>query len=88
LDITKELELGKDNIIGIHLKDTKLGEYRRVLYGDGIVDFTETFKTLKTLNYSGPFLLEMWNDDAPNAVQIVSEARAWMQNKMQEAGLN
>jgi len=88
LDIVAELEVAKDAIVSIHLKDTRLGEYRRVPYGEGIVDFTKAFKTLKRLNYAGPFLLEMWNDDAPNAVQIVSEARHWMLRKMQEAGLN
>ncbi len=87
LNVVAELALAKDTIIGVHLKDSRLNEYRRVPYGEGIVDFVEAFKILKKNTYSGPYLLEMWNDDVPNAVQIVSDARLWMQSKMQEAGL-
>ena len=87
LDVVQELELAKDTIIGIHLKDTRLNEYRRVPYGDGIVDFVAAFKILKRIGYAGPLLLEMWNDDAPNALKIVSEARSWMQEQMQLAGI-
>lgn len=87
LNVVQELELAKNTIIGIHLKDTRLNEYRRVPYGEGIVDFVEAFRVLKRIGYAGPFLLEMWNDDAPNAIKIVSEARSWMQNQMQLAGM-
>lgn len=88
LNVSQELELVSNQMVGIHLKDSRLGEYRRVSYGEGIVPFTDAFKTLKKMNYTGTFLLEMWNDDAPNAVQIISNARAWMRSCMSEAGFN
>ncbi len=88
LDVLSELAFAKDQIVSIHLKDTRLGEYRRVPYGEGIVPFTDAFKILKQIDYAGPFLLEMWNDDVANATQIVQDAKAWMQTRMQEAGLN
>ncbi|MEM6430847.1 MAG: L-ribulose-5-phosphate 3-epimerase [Deinococcota bacterium] len=88
LDVCQELEQAEGCIIGVHLKDTRLGEYRRVPYGEGIVPFTDAFKTLGTMNYTGGFLIEMWNDDAANAVQIVSDAKRWIYARMQEAGLS
>ncbi|MEM7737918.1 MAG: L-ribulose-5-phosphate 3-epimerase [Deinococcota bacterium] len=88
LDVCQELEKARGAIIGVHLKDTRLGEYRRVPYGEGIVPFSDAFKTLNTMNYTGGFLVEMWNDDAAKAVQIVSNAKHWIGTHMQEAGLS
>lgn len=56
-----ELEKGIAEIAAIHLKDTFAvtdtfeGKFREVTFGEGCVDFTGLLKTLKRLNYSGPF---------------------------------
>ncbi len=71
-----------DHIIGIHLKDTKDGIFRRVPYGEGIVDFKAVFEVLFESGYDGPFGLEMWNDNSRNSLEIIKEARTWMLDQM------
>ena len=65
LDVAAELRAGAGHLVGIHLKDTRPGEYRRVPFGQGIVPFAQVFRTLEDICYDGGFLIEMWNDDNP-----------------------
>lgn len=87
LDVTAELERGRGHIIGIHVKDTRPGEPRRVPFGEGITPFVDAFAKLAGMNYVGPVMLEMWNDDAPDSLQIVTDARKWVMARMAEGGL-
>jgi L-ribulose-5-phosphate 3-epimerase len=32
-------------------------------------------------------MLEMWNDDSPDSLRIIRDARAWILARMVEAGL-
>jgi len=75
LDINSELRLGQGHIVGVHIKDARPGEFRRVAFGEGIVPFAETFRVLKEIEYRGPFLIEMWNQGLPNVYQTLSESR-------------
>jgi L-ribulose-5-phosphate 3-epimerase UlaE len=45
------------------------------------------FQKLAELNFSGPVLLEMWNDDSPDSLRIVQESRQWVLARMQAGGL-
>lgn len=87
LDVTAELERGRGHLVGIHVKDTRPGEPRRVPFGQGIVPFVDAFRALAQMRFVGPVMLEMWNDDAPDAVRIVRAAREWVVARMNEAGL-
>jgi L-ribulose-5-phosphate 3-epimerase len=87
LDVCGELELGRGHLVGIHVKDTRPGEPRRVPFGQGIVPFVDAFRKLAEMRYVGPVMLEMWNDDAPDALRIIRDARAWVMARMVEAGL-
>jgi L-ribulose-5-phosphate 3-epimerase len=66
-DIAAELKKGIASIVAIHLKETRpvtaesSGEFRGVPLGAGTVDFAGAFRILRSLGYSGPFLLEMWS---------------------------
>ena len=61
-NIREELELGikEKEIVAIHLKDTLKvtdefsGKFKEVPFGEGCVDFVESFKILKELKYNGP----------------------------------
>jgi predicted hexulose-6-phosphate isomerase len=91
-DPAKELELGLEHIVAIHIKDTKPGVFKCVPFGDGTVEFTKLFRKLRGLDYQGPFLIEMWADnDQPynreKAIKEVREARIWVEEKMKEGGL-
>ncbi|MDF7649926.1 L-ribulose-5-phosphate 3-epimerase [Pantoea sp. Acro-805] len=92
-DVTAELTLGIDRIAAIHLKDTQPvtasspGQFRDVPFGQGCVDFVSVFRTLKKLNYRGSFLIEMWTEKAEEPVAEIVQARRWIEQKMQEGGL-
>ena len=87
LDVCAELERGRGHLVGIHVKDTRPGEPRRVPFGQGIVPFGEAFRKLAEMRYAGPVMLEMWNDDAPDSLRIIREARQWVLARMIAAGL-
>lgn len=87
LDICTELERGRGHMVGIHLKDTRPGEPRRVPFGAGVVPFVDAFQKLAEMRFPGPFVLEMWNDDSPQSRQIVSDAREWILSRMAEGNL-
>lgn len=87
LDVCAELELGRGHMVGVHVKDTRPGEPRRVPFGEGTVPFVEAFGKLAEMNFTGPVLLEMWNDDSPDSMLIVQESRQWVIERMLEGGL-
>lgn len=82
LDAAAEISQGAGRIVGLHLKDTRLGEYRRVPFGAGNVPFGDVFRALDDIGYVGPVSLEMWNDDSPHALETVTQARAWIIERM------
>jgi len=87
LDVCAELECGRGHMVGVHVKDTRPGEPRRVPFGQGVVPFDDAFRKLAQMNFAGPVLLEMWNDDSPDSVRIVREAREWVFDRMVQAEL-
>lgn len=92
-DVMNQLYLGIDKISAIHLKDTYKvtenckGQFRDVPFGNGCVDFVDCFKKLAELNYRGAFLVEMWTEKSEDPVIEIIEARRWIEQKMQEGGL-
>jgi L-ribulose-5-phosphate 3-epimerase len=87
LDVCAELERGRGHFVGVHVKDTRPGEPRRVPFGQGVVPFVPAFRKLAEMNFTGPVMLEMWNDNSPDSMRIVEQARAWVLKRMVEAGL-
>ena len=85
-DVLKELKLGKDHIVAIHIKDTLEGVVRRVPYGEGNVDFISIFKELKKFDYHGLLLLEMWANNDRDNYKIISDSKKWIEYKMEKAG--
>lgn len=89
-----ELELGINNITAIHIKDTiKVsdnypGKFKEVPWGEGDVDFLGCLKTLKRLNYSGTFLIEMWSETSDNPAIEIKEAKEFILPILKEAGYN
>ncbi|WP_203553322.1 L-ribulose-5-phosphate 3-epimerase [Bacillus sp. B15-48] len=81
-DVKQSLVENVQHFVGIHLKDTKEGVFRRVPYGEGIVDFKGVFEVLFDAGYAGPFALEMWNDNSENSMEIIKEARTWILDQM------
>jgi len=84
-DVTKELLAAGRHLVGLHVKDTRLGEFRRVPLGEGLVDFDGAFRTLKRMGYHGPFVVEMWNEAAADPVAVSADARRWLAEKLNKA---
>jgi L-ribulose-5-phosphate 3-epimerase len=85
-DVPREIRAGAGHLVGVHLKDTRVGEYRRVPFGQGLVDFPAAFRALKEIDFRGPFMVEMWNEAAADPVAVVTEARRWLLGRLAEAG--
>ena len=60
-DVESEFELGISETVAIHVKETNPGVFKCVPFGEGTVRFTDIFKKLKDLNYTGMFLIQMPN---------------------------
>lgn len=84
-DIVIELLRGEGHIVAIHIKDARKGVIRKVPFGEGLVDFSEAFSLLKRTRYSGPLLIEMWNDESENPVEEIKNARQWVIDKWNSA---
>ncbi|MEL6149496.1 MAG: L-ribulose-5-phosphate 3-epimerase [Chloroflexota bacterium] len=86
-DLNTELERGRGHIVGVHAKDSRPGEPRRVPFGEGVVPFAQAFARLASINYTGPVMIEMWNDNSPDSMQIIQQSRQWVLERMAEGGL-
>ena len=84
-DVPRELLRGGRSLVGIHLKDTRIREFRRVPFGQGLVDFDAAFRTLARMGYRGLFMVEMWNEAEPDPVATVTAARRWLGQKLRAA---
>ena len=87
LNVVSELQLAQGHLVGIHLKDVQPNVFRRIPFGEGMVPFVDVFQKLAQIEYKGNFLIEMWNDNASDSIQIAQQARRWIMSKMVEGGL-
>jgi hexulose-6-phosphate isomerase len=91
-DVEAELTAGIDHIVGVHVKETCpvgpgfAGAFRDVPFGEGGVDFVRCFATLRRLGYAGPFLVEMWTENASDPVGEIRRARAWVRERLANGG--
>jgi hexulose-6-phosphate isomerase len=91
-DLGRELALGIDDIVGIHVKETRKvgtgfpGAFRDVPFGAGCVDFIHCFQTLHELGYAGPFLVEMWSEKAVDPCEEIARARGWVGERLAQGG--
>ena len=85
VDIRDDFYAGQGHIVAIHLKDTRENEFRRVEFGEGVVDFVECFKVLNEIDYKGPFVVEMWSDDDLGSIPDAKNAREFLLEKMRLA---
>jgi hexulose-6-phosphate isomerase len=91
-DVGAELTQGISRIVGVHVKETKQvnesrsGQFRDVPFGEGDVDFVSTFRTLKQLDYQGPFVIEMWGDSLPDPLAEIARSRQFVCDKLKRGG--
>lgn len=82
LDVLEQLPLIQGAAVGLHLKDARPGEPRRVAFGDGNVPFEAVFECLSKLDFSGPLTVEMWNDDGGNAGRTAEHSLRWLKDRI------
>ena len=85
LDVAGQTALIGAAAVGLHLKDARPGEPRRVPFGSGTVPFLDVFETLATIDYEGPLTIEMWNDDPATATAVSAEALRWVKESIAAA---
>lgn len=90
-DAAAELARGGGRIVGIHLKDARRvtadfpGQFRDVPFGTGCVDFVACFRALASLDYHGPFVIEMWTEKSAEPVVEIAQARRWLLEQMRRS---
>lgn len=82
LDVVSQLELARGHIAALHVKDTLPGQLRYVPPGEGAVPFVDAFTKLAEIGFQGPIVLELWTENFPDAVEIVTEAHDWLREQM------
>lgn len=91
-NVKEELTLAAQEIVAVHLKDTHAvtdtfeGQFKNVPFGEGCVDFVNAFRDLDALNYRGPFLIEMWSENAANPLAEVQKAKNFIMEQLKESG--
>jgi hexulose-6-phosphate isomerase len=91
-DVARELALGIEHIVGIHVKETRAvgpdfpGAFRDIAFGEGSVDFVHCFETLHGLGYAGTFLVEMWTEKAADPIAEIAHARRWVGERLKQGG--
>lgn len=84
-DVERELAAGIGSIVQVHLKDTLAvseefpGKFKCVPFGSGCVDFPLCLRTLDSLGYAGPYLIEMWYQPGSSDVEEVAAAKRWIE---------
>jgi L-ribulose-5-phosphate 3-epimerase len=82
VDYLTEMPKAQDRIIGLHVKDTRPGQYRNVNMQDGTVDFDSMFAVLRKMNCSAPCVIEMWNEDSPDSTDIIRSALQFVKDRI------
>jgi len=86
-DVPAELKKGRESIVQVHLKDTLAvtenfgGQFKNVPFGKGCVDFPLCFSILEKIGYTGPYLIEMWYQEGQDDMEVVGNAKAWIEKQ-------
>ncbi|MDD5939026.1 MAG: L-ribulose-5-phosphate 3-epimerase [Clostridiales bacterium] len=89
-DTLAELDLGRDQIVGVHVKDTLAvtadfpGKFKCVPFGSGCVDFPACFGRLERQGYRGPYMIEMWYQPGQDWRAEIASARDFVTRKFEE----
>ncbi|MFT9393560.1 L-ribulose-5-phosphate 3-epimerase [Bifidobacterium sp.] len=87
LNTVQELRAASGRMLAIHVKDVLPGRPRRIPMGTGTADFPAAFEELARQNWSGRMMLEMWNDDSPDSIQVCASSREKVQHWLSDANI-
>ena len=89
-NVESEIRDNIDEIVAFHLKETLAvtkefkGKFKCVPFGTGCVDFPAFFRLMEELNFTGPYMVEMWHQPGDNDVEKITEALQFMKSKYDE----
>ena len=85
-DPVEQIMLAENDMVGVHLKDALPGEVRGVVFQEGVVPFTDVFKKLSELQFSGPMVVEMWAhlDKTGDPFQSIVDANQFIKRMIEE----
>jgi L-ribulose-5-phosphate 3-epimerase len=87
MDPVEQLAKGQGHIAAVHIRDSLPNFFHNVPVGEGTLDFVSVFRQLKRMKYSGPYLIEMWNQDNPHYLATITDARRKMIEYMEAANV-
>ena len=77
-DPAEELRLGAKRLVGLHIRDARPGTSFNLEMGSGTLDFDAVFRTLEEIGFHGPIVLELWNQENPDYMDIVTSSRRFL----------
>lgn len=80
-----QYKLAKEHIVASHVKDTVVGKFRDIPFGEGEVDFDLFFRTIHEENIHGPFTLEIWAHNYSDPVEAAGLALNFVKSKYERS---
>ena len=85
LDIVSEIQRARGLLFGVHIKDARPGQPRKIPFGEGLVPFDNIFEQLMRIKFRGPITIEMWNEELSNAEKVCEQARKRILDHLEKA---
>lgn len=85
LDVESEIQRAHGLLFGVHLKDVRLGQPRKIPFGEGLVPFDRVFEQLMAIDFFGPITIEMWNEDLDNPEKVCEQALVRINEYLEKA---
>ncbi len=81
-DIVLDLASARGHIAAMHIKDTTPGVVRRIPFGKGTVDFRRASEAVKTAEFKGMIVIEMWADESTDTMEELKAAKNFVIENM------
>lgn len=77
-DPVEELYMGRGHTAAVHMREAPDDDY--IPYGEGKLDFPGIFTALNDIEFCGPMVIELWNEDNPDYESILTDAITFLRN--------
>ena len=85
IDPVADLEYGRGHIAAVHMRDSLPGVFDATIpFGTGRLDFGAVLAKLAGLGFAGPMIVEMWNEDRPEGLGLIAQARSFLAQRIAE----
>ncbi len=79
-DPAEELALAKHRIAAVHMREAPDDAF--LPFGTGELDFQHIFQTLSDADFYGPLVVELWNENNPDYMKIITDAKDFLEKEM------